>query len=466
MNKPTILQDFKQAWSVLAILICLLVVNVTANSGRVVKRNSQFHFDGGGYYAYLPAHFIYKDYSYAFFNAHGLDAKEFTQEIGGKTLNKYAIGVAILQTPFFLLGHYAASNSSNYKPDGFSLPYKQWIIIGTLFYIGLALFFLRAVLLRYFPDYVTALTLIILVCGTNLLYYATYEGTMSHVYSFFLFSVLIYLTTKWQQSKKAYYLVGIGFCVGLIGCVRLTNLVVVLLALFWGISAIKDIKNSFSLFWHHRYWVLAGVAAVLIGLFPQLLNCKWQTGVWTINLYNNESFYWTEPLAGRVLFSFRKGWFVYSPLMFMGLIGFVWLRQYCKDAFFAILIFFLVNLYVVSSWWCWWYGGGFGMRALVETGAFWSMPVAACIYRISQTEVIKYFFTALLPIFLLLNLLQTYQYARGVIHYESMNRQSYFDVLGYLPPVSEKVMEKRDKHLNQAETWRARTDKMARRAIK
>gem|GEM_PF-1791595 len=51
-------------------------------------------------------------------------------------------------------------------------------------------------------------------------------------------------------------------------------------------------------------------------------------------------------------------------------------------------------------------------------------------------------------------------------HYESISRQSYFDVLGYLPPVSEKVMEKRDKHLNQAETWRARTDKMARRAIK
>ncbi len=456
---------FKQIWSVLAVVACLFVVNITANSGGVVNRNSQFHYDGGGYYGYLPAYFIYQDFSYSFFTTNGFDAKQFIQEKDGKILNKYAIGIALLQAPFFLAGHYTAVNSHKHEANGFSPPYKHWLLIGSLFYIGLALFCLRAVLLFYFPDPVTALTLIILVAGTNLLYYGTYDLTMSHIYSFFLFSVLLYLTHKWHQSKQSFYIVGIGFCVGFIGCVRLTNLVAVLVPLLWGISSVAQVTERFRLLWQHRYWVLGGIAAVFVGLFPQLLNYKLQTGMWTISLYNDEPFYWTEPLVGRVLFSFRKGWFVYSPLMMLGLVGFVWLKRFCNDGLTALPVFFLVNVYVVSSWWCWWYGGGFGMRALVETSAFWSVPIAACIYRITQTNVVKYFFTALLPIFLLLNLLQTEQYSRGIIHYEAMSKKSYFAILGYKHPVSDKVMEKRDKHLRYIEGWRARIDKKARRAI-
>ena len=58
--------------------------------------------DGFGYYVYLPA-MIYRDFSFDFVEGweHPLD---LIQSAGG-IVNKYPVGVAIMESPFFFLAH-------------------------------------------------------------------------------------------------------------------------------------------------------------------------------------------------------------------------------------------------------------------------------------------------------------------------------------------------------------------------
>ncbi|NLB26551.1 MAG: glycosyltransferase family 4 protein, partial [Bacteroidales bacterium] len=65
------------------------------------------------------------------------------------------------------------------------------LLFGALFYLVIAMVFLRKLLKKFFPDIVVAITIAAVVLGTNLAYYSSREGTMSHLYSFFLFTVFI-----------------------------------------------------------------------------------------------------------------------------------------------------------------------------------------------------------------------------------------------------------------------------------
>ncbi len=47
---------------------------------------------------------------------------------------------------------------------------------------------------------VTAITLLIIIFGTNLYHYVTEEPTMSHAYNFSLISIFVFLTVKWLEK--------------------------------------------------------------------------------------------------------------------------------------------------------------------------------------------------------------------------------------------------------------------------
>jgi hypothetical protein len=75
-------------------------------------------WDSMGYYLYLPAHFIYHDLSHQAFVADIMreygPSSSFYQAFqvpgapAGQLVMKYTMGLAVLETPFFWLGHWAA----------------------------------------------------------------------------------------------------------------------------------------------------------------------------------------------------------------------------------------------------------------------------------------------------------------------------------------------------------------------
>ena len=440
----------KNFFSFIAVLLFALSANTIINTENVYDQwGTLTRFDQGGYYGYMPAILIHNDLELTFYDKAGFSSQGIMVPLAnGTNVNRYAIGPAVLSSPFFLIGHELAKKSPRYIADGLSSPYKQWVLLGTIFYVSIALFFIRSVLLRYYDDIVTALTIITLGFGTNLLYYTSMQGIMSHAYSFFLFALLLFSTIKWLDDAKKKYLLLVGLSLGLIACTRLPNLVVGLIPLLWGISSKTDIKPRLELLWQQKFWILAAFLICVIGYAPQMIYYKVQTGNFFVNSYPNSRFWFDQPLPLRVLFSFRNGWLIYSPLMGLGFIGFFLIKKHCKEAFIPLLSFFIINMYVVSSWWCWWYGGSFGMRALIETSALFSLTLAASIHYLVHGKWSKYLFTLVFPLFIALSIFQSYQAHHNIIRYDGMNWEAYKFVFGQTQPAPEGFYEKRDEMID------------------
>ena len=409
----------------------VVVTIVLLFQGLKFERNPNINIirhDVVSYYAYLPAVFIYKDLSFNFVSElpddFPGDIWTHTSPNGKKTL-KLTMGVAVLNLPFFVLAHIAAL-IFKIDPNGYSAPYQLSILFAAIFYLFLAMLFIRNTLLRYFSDLVVSITLLIIVLGTNLYYYSVVEPGMSHVYSFFLFSGFLYFTINWYSKPSWFDSIMLGIFLGLIILVRPSNIVVALLFLIFGQKSIKD---RIELLWSQNIKILTiGIIAFLL-ISLQFIYWKFSAGKWIYNSYGNEGFYFNHPEIIGGLFSYRKGWLVYTPVMVFALIGFIFLRKKIPELFLPILLYFILNLFVVFSWWCWWYGGSFGARPLIETYALLSVPLALVIDQISRRTWIVKLVGFLAMVFLIyLNIFQSRQYRTSQIHWDSMSKELYWEV--------------------------------------
>jgi hypothetical protein len=250
---------------------------------------------------------------------------------------------------------------------------------------------------------------------------------MSHGYSFALFCIFLFLIEKWQEKQNYGTTIFMGLTIGLISLIRPTNGIVVILLLFYNITNLKDIRNRIQLFLKNYTKIIAMLLFAFIVWIPQLLCWKSVTGEWLYYSYGNEKFFFNNPQILSVLFGFRKGWLIYTPVMIFALIGVGMLWKTNKKYFYPTVLFLIINIYIVSSWWCWWYGGGFGMRALIESYAILAIPLATFLTWITkQTLHRKIVLWSVVAIISLLSVLHTFRYHYGTIHYDAMTKDSYF----------------------------------------
>jgi hypothetical protein len=354
----------------------------------------------------------------------------------GSWVLRYPMGMAVLYSPFFMLGHLAAS-FTDYAKDGFSLPYQIAILSGGIFYSITGFYFVRKTLLNYFTDKSTAITLIILFFGTNYFFHSSFVGTnaMSHNYLFTLYAIIVWLTIQWHKTFRLKILIWLAIVCGLAIIARPSELVCLFIPFLWGIGSQYNLKQKLILFLKtYRYHTLCFIAILLVIGFPQLFYWKIITGKFLFNSYGDnagEGFEFAHPFIWQVLLSFRKGWLLYTPLMILALAGFYYTIRSKKEFGFAILIYFLINFYIISSWSCWWYAESFGQRALIQSYAVLALPLGALINTIETRKgIFKQFLFIGIGLFIILNLFQTWQYHNGVIHSSRMTKEAYFAVFG------------------------------------
>ena len=399
-------------------------------------------WDAMGYYLYLPAHFIYGDLRTLAFIPKILaeynPTTSFYQAFQvpgapvGHLVMKYPIGQAILEAPFFAIGHWLA-RVLGYPGDGFSAPYQISIAFGGLAYGLVGLGVLRRILLRYFTDLITALTLVLLVLGTNYFQYAVFDAAMTHTSCFTLYAVLLACTIRWHAAPRLGWALGLGLALGLLVIVRPSEMVAVLLPVLWGVSSVASGRAKLALV--QRYWRHVALAAAvgLLAVSPQLLYWKWATGHWVFNSYQEQGFSWLRPHLRAVVFSFRKGWLIYTPLMVLALVGFRVLWRNHRGVAVPVMAYAAVNLWVVAAWDVWWYGGSIGCRALVQSYAVLSLPLAALLAQWPGTSPTRgrpagagpppwrtVLAWPVLALLVGLNLFQHWQYMAGIIVPEDM----------------------------------------------
>ncbi len=408
-------------FSVVTIIITTLICFVLTyqfswkgNDGEGYKRI--IDGDGKGYYLYLHNIFLNRNI------ANQTPDNRFILEEAGRGVNKYFAGTAIAISPFFGIA-YLIAYFQNDKLDGYSFPFQSAVSFAALFYLLAGLFFLRRFLKLYnLSD--TTISIVILLCvfGTNLLTYCILEPSLSHIYSFAFISAFVYLTKKLFNTADTKYLIYALAVLAFIILIRPVNLIIILLLPFLAGST-GNIKKIFILkckpvdfFWG----ILIFVCIVSIQMFLWYI----QTGKIIIWSYKNEGFDFSHPHFWDFLFSFRKGFFIYTPLMFAALFGLVFIDKKSKFEFISFILFILQLFYILSSWWNWYYGPSFGQRVMVEFYPVFALMLAFLIEK-PQSKFIKTIILTIAAIFMVMNLIQTYQYQSQIISSWDMNFNKY-----------------------------------------
>ncbi len=176
------------------------------------------------------------------------------------------------------------------------------------------------------------------------------------------------------------------------------------------------------------------MALVILIIWPQFLYYKFVTGNYLVFSYGKERFIFNRFHLWDILFSFRKGWLIYTPIMLFALYG-IWFMKKQSIGIFntSILILLPIYLYLVSSWWCWWYGGSFSQRSMIDLYPLLALPFSAFLFKLQNfNSISKKVLIAILNFILLLNIFQTVQYKYNIIDYDGMTAKEYVQVFGTL----------------------------------
>lgn len=270
------------------------------------------------------------------------------------------------------------------------------------------------------------IVLIVSVFATNLFYYSVVEPGMSHVYSFAMISAFLYYGQQYFIKPSNRLFMFMSIVLGTIILIRPVNILIVL--------SLPFIAIKFSLFkagvvdvFRNRIATFFSIFLFLIILFIQLLIYKISTGHYFVYSYQEEGFHFLAPHIFDVLFSYKKGLFVYTPVFLFSLFGLVSLYKKSKYLFFSILIFLFTITYVLSSWWMWYYGGSFSSRVYVEYIPLFMILLGISLNNIKSLRT-RVFYLFLLGFLVVMCQIQTYQYRYFDIHWVDMNKEKYWDV--------------------------------------
>lgn len=407
----------------------LLAIGIFQDTGR-----TRFTWDSFGYQLYLPAVVVHndpllKDLGWVEQARKDHDASGTLYQIStlddGTRVDKYPMGLAVVWAPWFVAGHWIAGITGP-PQDGYSPPYDLAVRTGVWIYLLLGLLALRAVLRSRFSKWATTCTLLLLFAATNMIDQATVGTAMPHITLFCLYAGILWATLRWTAERRLGRALVLAVLMGLAMLVRPSEGVCVLLPFLW--RGEGELSRPFARAWHLRKQWLAIIGVMfLIGL-PQFIYWKAATGHWILDTYNNagEGFDFLDPHTWPFLFSFRKGWYTYTPLMVLATLGIYLLRRSWREAFWPIAVFFLLNLYVISSWTNWWYADSFGSRAMVGSYAVMALPLAAALqWAWAGPRSRRWGMSVLLLFCTLLNLFQYWQFKRGIIHSSRMTWAAY-----------------------------------------
>lgn len=419
---------FKRSYSISAIGFVFLFMIISSFTLGLWKQN-RIIIDGPSYYTYLPAVFIYHDLTLNFIDktpAFYKDKIWYYKIENGNKLIKHPPGLSLTLSPFFLMGHMSAGLSGR-EQDGYSLSYQNAITIGVWIYVLLGLLFLRKTLLFFFTEKTTALTLITIVTGTNLLWYSTFEGFMPHAVSFSLLCICIYNFFSWLKNENKKHLIVFACCFGLTVLIRPLGITTIIYFILIAIGNKGGLKPFFQFLAKHLRILIVAVLLCLTILSLQFIYWKYITGKWMYDVYIGEHFIFDSPQILPFLFSFRKGIFIYTPVLFFSMIGLLVFYKKNRPVFYSTLTLLLLTIYLLSSWWAWSYGISWGIRPMIDYYSFLSLPLAAGFnYVFSKKKFIAVLSYTLVFLFISLNLFQTWQYKNGLIHYDDMSKEAYF----------------------------------------
>jgi len=419
------------------IAIVIFVVHYIFRKYNYLDFKNVLGWDILAYYIYLPFTFIHGDpgisdqsvvqYIFETYNPSGTFYQAYPLP-NGNWSPMYTLGFAILYFPFFLIGHVWAL-LSDYPADGFSYPYQFAISNGLMTYIIGGIFVFRKFLLEFFTDKITLFVLLFMLLGTTFYHEALVGECGPHSILFTGLAIILYLNQKWHKKPTTKTAFILGLVSGLVILSRASTIFIAIFPVLWNVYDKESLLAKIRFLFEKRKQIFIGIIG--LGIFPliQIIYWKLITGEFLFNTYQvTPGFNWTNPQFMKVLFSYKKGWMLYTPMISFVILGLYFIYKYNKKIAASVILFFAVYLYVISSWGTWWGGGGFGARYFVESYAVLGLPLGYLIYGISTIRWAKWLFYPLAFSFLFLNLFQTWQFNNWIFDGYTMTKEYYWKV--------------------------------------
>jgi hypothetical protein len=338
---------------VLALLLLPTLVHFQVSGGRI-------NGDGLSYYVFV--HSLWKDGDFDLTNeyAHfGMLSRGDLQVLTKTGLRRtiYSVGPAVVWAPFFGLGELVgrAERLLGGAPDlsGYGPYHRNAVALGSLLYGFFALVLIHRLLLRHFSEG-TALAAVLLVYGATFHYwYMVLQPTYSHAASAFFAALALWLWDRGRGTSRPLAFLGLGLVLGVAMSVRWQNGILLLLpgldlvARFW-----RAPRRPLLVLPH----ATALGAGALVGVFPQMLAWKAIYDYWILPYPPQGPGFVRlhHPFVLETLFASRHGLLSWTPVFWLGFLGFVPLARR-RPALALILLLPLVlmcwvNMGVADYW--------------------------------------------------------------------------------------------------------------------
>lgn len=302
----------------------------------------------------------------------------------GMQPNKYGVGSAFINTPFYLAADVLAhswngiARTTAVREDGFGPIYQLTVLLGQLGLAIASLFLAVDVLTKWFPRETAALAVLVTWLASFLFLYQTYHLAYAHNTVFFALTACYASAHAFRRNPAAWWpWLLCGANAGLLAITRYQTVVYLLYPVVLALQVLRLHLRSIVptsprgvrvvLPWFGR--VSLAVAAFFAVASVQLIAWKLVYGSWLIYSYEGEVFYFARPQLFAVLFSPYHGLFYWSPFLLVGFLGFLWwlfqggASQAWRRPEICWLVSLLATYWLNAAWETWWFGPAFGSRA-------------------------------------------------------------------------------------------------------
>lgn len=331
-------------------------------------------FADGRFYFVITRSLV-KDHDIKFANEYSSLGMDKAYTYNGYSWNKYPPGVSLFWIPAFLeaegLNNLLHIFTPKFDASGFNNIHQAFVALDSIFLGTLGLYLLYSLLNNYFPKKISLLTVFFLFSSTNLLFYIAVEPINSHSASFFTSSLFLYYFLRYQKDK--YYYLILGIIIGVAGLIRTQDILLLVLPI---IKLIKTYKyKSFEVL-AASYFLLA--TGAFISFLPQIYFWKKIFNTFLYSPYLSEGVSLLKPQIFHVLFNAQNGLFTTTPIVLISIAGLFIIRKYKLIRFYALL-YFTIQIYLISSWSSFFQGGSFGIRMAITTYPLLSFGLAQIV---------------------------------------------------------------------------------------
>jgi len=401
--------------SIVAVLLAAMILRFCYWNNNSANGYNATSWDALGYYMYQPGFLIYGDVNNlqwlpqidSIYHVTGGKLYQAKKISNGNFVFKYLGGICILQLPFFYIGHTIAKYE-NVPQDGFSWPYQYSIMLGAIFWFFVGILFLRKVMLHFYTDIITGLTILLLFLATNLPQYISIDGAMSHSWIFPMYCFMLWLTYRWHEKPSMAIAFFIGLTCGIATISRPTEIIILFIPLLWGCQTKYFSNQKWDLVKQNLAHVFVAISGTFIGILPQLLYWKYATGSFVYDTGSKWNF--LTPWF-RILFGFYSGWFIYTPITLIFIAG-LWFMKH-QPFKKSVITFLLVNIWIITSWADWKYGVSYAGRALSQGSAIYAFALASFLTKYYSGKR-KLWILLIGIIFIFVNFYQIIIYNNGI----------------------------------------------------